>query len=470
MLKSDGYALFIGINDYSAYDPSGASNLPGSINDAVAFWRMGRQLGLAPARMRILTSGRVDLARLGGATEANVGEANEQGILSGVRWLAAKLAEEARPTGLFTYSGHGAYTDAKGLSICPSDTRGPELERAISMNTLQLELAAVSENLTVVLDCCHAGAPDPRAVRGLVPSLSTGKPPGSVREEDRRIAARVLAACGVHETTQQARFLGLWHGAFTWALGSALDQWKEVPDAEGGRIDVTYGELMDRTKKLLAALSFKGTPALLGPTGVEKLSVDQAGNLALPTSEAANAKRPGVQVDPGQRYFRWYTFSWEGGLTANVLVTNEGCSINNVPYSSGIEYWFINDPEKLSKTGASLTVTWEDFDRSAEYPTIPTTSSFTTNRVPSWEWLDSGAEGIDDVYLNTDTNVALYWAITSGQGSSYSGGINWYSSSAENNIFAGDCKTPVKFNLTNGLTENVSWQWAQTSAQTPSRG
>ncbi|EYF05333.1 caspase family protein [Chondromyces apiculatus] len=99
MLKGDGFALFIGVDDYRAYDPSGAANLRGSVNDAVAFWRMGRQLGLAPERMRLLTSGRVDLARLDGATEANGGDANAQGILSGVRWLAARLAEATGATG-----------------------------------------------------------------------------------------------------------------------------------------------------------------------------------------------------------------------------------------------------------------------------------------------------------------------------------------------------------------------------------
>ncbi|EYF05332.1 hypothetical protein [Chondromyces apiculatus] len=61
--------------------------------------------------------------------------------------------------------------------MCPSGTRGPELEHAIPVAALKGELAAVSENLTVVLDCCHAGVSGLSAGKGRVPSLSTGAPP-----------------------------------------------------------------------------------------------------------------------------------------------------------------------------------------------------------------------------------------------------------------------------------------------------
>src|SRR5687768_6024996 len=64
MASVDNLALFIGVNDYSAFDVStgkdkGASNLLGSRNDAIVFWHVCRLIGVPPANIRILTSPRL---------------------------------------------------------------------------------------------------------------------------------------------------------------------------------------------------------------------------------------------------------------------------------------------------------------------------------------------------------------------------------------------------------------------------
>ena len=57
MFHNDGYALLIGIDDYSTYDKSrpqavGTSNLDGSRNDAKVFWRFCRLIGMKPGQGR----------------------------------------------------------------------------------------------------------------------------------------------------------------------------------------------------------------------------------------------------------------------------------------------------------------------------------------------------------------------------------------------------------------------------------
>ena len=54
MLINDGYAVLIGVDDYSAFDasralPAGTSGLAGSLNDVRVWWKQCRLLGLAPA-------------------------------------------------------------------------------------------------------------------------------------------------------------------------------------------------------------------------------------------------------------------------------------------------------------------------------------------------------------------------------------------------------------------------------------
>src|SRR5262249_47634670 len=127
MFHDDGYALLIGIDDYSAFDrstgqPEGTSSLPGSVLDAHVFFRMCTELGMKRENIRVLASPQPDLALFPGATAASFGDASEKGIRDAIAWLADKLA--GGRAGLLTYSGHGAHTSAKGLLMCPSDTTG----------------------------------------------------------------------------------------------------------------------------------------------------------------------------------------------------------------------------------------------------------------------------------------------------------------------------------------------------------
>src|SRR3954469_8578964 len=100
-----GYALLIGVNDYSAYDASqgkskGTSDLPGSVNDARAWWTFCTAMGFLPENVRVLTSPGIHGEKLPGATEHTMGEATERAILEGVKWLAEKLGSNPAAVGL----------------------------------------------------------------------------------------------------------------------------------------------------------------------------------------------------------------------------------------------------------------------------------------------------------------------------------------------------------------------------------
>ena len=64
MPAPNDYALIIGVEEYRAYDlsmdlPAGTSDVAGALDDARTFFRQCIAMGLAPERIRVLTSPRL---------------------------------------------------------------------------------------------------------------------------------------------------------------------------------------------------------------------------------------------------------------------------------------------------------------------------------------------------------------------------------------------------------------------------
>lgn len=465
-LNNDDCALFVGVNDYRTYEKStgqepGTRSLPGSVNDAKAFWRVARWLGMRPENLRILTSPKLDPSDLGpGATEANVGEATEEGIEKGVTWLASMLAGRPERAGLASYSGHGAYSDEKGLLLCPSDTEGEDLKHAIAVSKLAALLGPAGQQVTTVLDCCYSGSAS-KAPAGedepRVMSLGRGVVPNSVTEEALRVSGRVLAASGPQELTQQSRFMGQWHGAFSWALTSAMGQWKSVPDGAGRRLDGSYGALCAQAATLLGALSFTSTPVVKGPSNVRDLAVLQRGDTPVETAEAPDGKRCQVQLDPGGGMYRWYTLrDASGHLVANVLVTGaSGGTLNHITYSANTEYWYNVNAAFYDNLSASITFTWTDYATWSSGPNVGT-FSFQTPRNPSTS-IAAAPSTSTRMFVSNTLNVTLYWSVF-WTGSSWQGSLYWYTltttGAANNNVFGSG--TPSGQVLTASTTP---WNW-----------
>lgn len=464
MSNHDACALLIGIDDYSTYDrsrdaPVGTSDLPGSRNDARTFWRLCRLLGMRPENIRVLASPPIDFQELEGAGPENVGPATEQEIVDKLEWLARRLADPARPTGLLTYSGHGEVTPKQGLVLCPSDVRGdgePALDHAVPFGKINEILARhdVGENLTVVLDTCHSGgvadAAEARAKRchktGRVKSLRNrvvsainaqlaqghGAPP---LEE---INARVLAASGRDQVAYQSMFDGRFRGVFSWAVSCAMEQWQVIEEDGWARLDVSYGRLLETARGLIAALHFDQAPELRGPMGLADLAFLHHGLTAHPgeTAQMPSGGFKTEQLDPGFRDYVIYEIRDASSvLRGKVLVTRTAGG----GYQANREYWYLS--ANLSN-GNTYTFTGGTAQAWSTPPSGLGTLSFKTNRTPTWS---SGTpSGTMLNYSNpfTGENIAMDWQMTASRSGGWSGSITWWHSNT-NDIFGPGTSTTL---------------------------
>lgn len=460
MIHGDGCALLIGINNYSEFDrsvgnPEGVSNLLGGVPDASMFWRVCLQLGMKPENIRIAVNPRPEPALFYGATEENFVDTTEAGLRGAMEWLAGKLAGGV--AGLLTYSGHGAHSAEQGLLLCPSDTSGAEFSHAIPFR----ELGAIfpnAENLTVVLDCCHASPAPVPSGRRLSTLGGSGVNPEQCLNE-MMVGARVLAACQPGERTQQGDFGGVPHGSFSWAVGAVLDQWRTVREGSNACFDLSYQTLLDKASELLAVLEFAGTPALYGPPGVESLAVMQVGGQAEQTSDTPDAERPLKQMDPGQKQVRLYTMVDIQGAVSNVLVPKQTGSVGGVTYYSGTEYWLNVTTRAPSR---SLTVTWADYDwNDPRFPSLGTLS-FRMDQSPAWSVTGEPPSASND-FASTSLRVTLEWGLTFG-GSGWGGYLKWFNTTGLDNVFAGAMPVGgVILSASTSQPRGYSWYQARVS-------
>jgi len=278
-------ALLVGLNRY----PDPANNLRGCINDVLQMSELLRRgFGFDDVRqIRMLTDERATTAA----------------IKDRLRWLLDSAG--AGDVLVFHYSGHGAQVrdrhgdeldDGLDEIICPYDL---DWDDPFTDDDLYECLKGVpaGTNLTVVLDCCHAGtglrdsatpgrlrtrykclaAPlDIRHRTGLLVNTSgTGRGPATLptpaalplRQFGRKAAeagATLLAACRADQLSADAWIAGDFHGAFTYFLCAA---------AESARFRISYGDLIERTRQSLNAHRFDQVPQLEGPRAIGGQSI-----------------------------------------------------------------------------------------------------------------------------------------------------------------------------------------------------
>jgi hypothetical protein len=494
MFHNDGYALLIGVDDYRTYDESrsqavGTSNLEGSRNDAKVFWRLCRLIGMAPAHIRILTSPLVKVADLEGATEENVGLATEAKILEQVGWLRDKLAQPARPTGIITYSGHGDWLADQGLVLCPSDVSSAPgasgvdgLAHAISFAKLNAVLAPHTENLTVVLDTCHSGMPSrgDQASSTRPTALAhrprfTGQPHG-VEE----LAGRVLAAAKRDQLAYQAMFDAEWRGVFSWAVTSAVEQWRAMQEGHNVRFDLTYGKLLETAARLLSALWFEQTPQLYGPTVVADLAVLQHGVVPAHTCDRPDAVRKSKQLDPGFRNYVKYTLSYSdaGGVNGTGYVLSDNSpgyrtTVSGQSYllAQNDEFWNVSSMlSDLQSPGTSATLTFSP-SASLSWPVSGAISNFanvnvarTPQPVSSLTWTSSSAT--PSSAWSDGSSMAVGFSNLSYASGTWSGTFDWWylgASAPTDNLISSSSSTTLTYGSAPAATGGNSWWHASAS-------
>jgi hypothetical protein len=435
MFTNEGYALLIGVDDYSAYDnsrhqPAGTSDLLGSRNDVRVFWRILRGLGMPASHIRVLTSPSFGPADLEGSSPENFAEATEAQIKTGIGWLADRMAQHGSPNGLLTYSGHGDFDPKAGLLLCPSDVApaGDDLAHALPFGTINTALAKHAKNLTVVLDTCHAAAATPGTGRPL--SLRRHHP-DTVREktgqEGASLVGRVLAAARRDQMAYQSMFDGMHRGAFSWAICSAFEQWAAKQQGGNVRFDVSYGKVVETARRLLGALWFDQEPELRASAGIADLAFLRHGTHGSPdeTTTRPDGNRQGIQIDSGTSIWRKVTLTFaDPSVTPFATVYIFNVSLGG--FTTGKEYWYINESSLslLGRYNMSIVSADQSTSTAPPDPSYSSEQSFNLAESVTWNgpWTSdpvSGGSlysGPNDVYLRLTKKVT-------GAGI---GNITWY--------------------------------------------
>lgn len=423
---SNAYAVLIGVNDYSAFDRSNQgvaaepAQLAGSLNDVAAWWRVCLDSGFDPARIRVLVSPGAPGEMDGAPPYQHVDAATRDKILEATEWIAQMLERNQGAIGFMSFSGHGDVEDGQWLTICPSDTERapagatPSLLNAISTKDLQaiIDRHKAGENLTVVLDCCysaaadgttHGGAPGRRKLLSLTgrsfsiaapgspgAALGTGVPRPAISE-------RVISASEIGHPAYQAKFAGRWNGAFTWALTSALSEWRATREGEVMRLDVSYGTACTTAGALLGALSFRQRPQLHPQDDPARLAVLQKlaffhpGDVGHPneTSLTPDGWRMKGQMDPTEQWCRYqFALPSVSGFVQCVSLAVRVDGVNMVPQR---EYWRLPGDflTKASAPQPNDTMTVAMFTGTdAAFPGPDYPSGFYTYNVTLWDPID----------------------------------------------------------------------------------
>ena len=466
MLAPQNCALFIGVEDYSAFDasigqPAGTSDLPGGRADALAFFKICLDIGVPVENLRICTSPRLDPAQLGDIPPECLRDASGASIREALLWLAGRLGAEGKPGGLWTYSGHGDFVEGKGLVLCPSDTTGPSLTNSIPWNEIQamFEEKRAAANLTVILDTCQSGSARARAGRR-AGSLSGRTVPASHLLSIPALGDRVLAACEPDQLAWRGRFSGVYRGAFSWAVGATLEQWTPRVEGRNVELDLSYGELLERAQGLLATLSFDQTPVLRGRPGTATTPFFHAGpgGADEPTSPEPTALRKCEQLDPDYKVginLSWYTSqAWQAVSVGPSQPSGSG-------YNLYTEYWALNSTftEQLARapsSGGTLTMTPQTF--ASPWPTAPLTNPQSS----LWSPASSSPSGYNFWYTNSATNTYIGLSFNLTPGTPWTGSITWYaaapSSSGPPSSIVGSTTTTFNYTSTTPrLPSGYSW-------------
>ena len=286
-LIAERWALLIGINEY-IYE--GIPDLKGCENDVNLMYQvLTTKYGFTRDNIGVLLSG--------SATKANM-------VVAFREWLIEKPNPD--DTVILYYSGHGVQTvdmsgdedDGFDEALCPTDVK-PNTAQTEFVNVLlddELEdlLGQIpTDNVTIILDCCHSGT----ATKSLVPvgmcssrvinrDLVLAPNPNRIplREQPRTGSRKdvaemnhvVITGCDDHEVSQERT----WYTPDVGYFRCGVLTKNLVEELERSQTGVTYATLMDRVRKSIGAGAVQ-TPQIHGDIDRPIFSMrDVGGNIA----------------------------------------------------------------------------------------------------------------------------------------------------------------------------------------------
>ncbi len=199
------YALFIGINQYKS---DTVPDLRGCVHDVKAMHELLQtRFGAAAENMTTLLDAE--------ATHHAIRTAFQLRLLAPLQAWAASGQSGEKPAILFYFSGHGSQARTANKpsgfdeTIIPHDSRTPGIYdiKDWELGGWLTELAPYTDNVTVILDCCHSGSGtrgDQKAmtnIRGCAPDERPQPAPDGTMS-----AVRVMR--GAIDLSQQPRALG----------------------------------------------------------------------------------------------------------------------------------------------------------------------------------------------------------------------------------------------------------------------
>lgn len=286
-------------------------------------------------------------------------QATRKGILDAIEALGQAMLER-QATGLITFSGHGTALPGTGDAgqgigatgaICPHDTDPSSPDSVISLAELEQALGEAMSKATVVLDCCY----DASAITSAGPPRAIHPPGGGDTSVDLDFKdARALLAAQPWEVALEFLTNGIWHGAFTWSLLTALEQWT-VAREPVVYAKVAHNDLLFATTTLLRTLGVPQHPTLIAKPRIGMVPFLRPGDALAEgrTSPEPDRTREGEQLGFGEGDgFQEYRIQarWNGDTAwvnlAKVHVPNAG---NKDPgWTKDTEYWF---PVQVENTG-----------------------------------------------------------------------------------------------------------------------
>jgi hypothetical protein len=270
-----GYALLVGVD---AYLSDRITQLPACASDVKAIRDVlvdPYRCGYLPEQVRALTG------------PASTRDA----ILDGLKWLAARAAEDPDATAIFYYSGHGWKNERSTpprYYLLPYETAWDGVEAtALDAESLTERLRPIAaRRLVVILDACHAGGAtkDGPALDMPAGYAKRGAPADDLFRWLGGGGGKVVMASSQED---QFSYAGPTRSVFTAALTEALSGGLSSGDGPTIGVLETFVYLAERVPRILAKEGYKDPSTRTAARQTPVMSADKTTNFPIAMRRAA---------------------------------------------------------------------------------------------------------------------------------------------------------------------------------------